>query len=936
VAALILAIYIGLDLALRRIALPGSGIIALYPGAGLALAFLILTGPIGAIPLLVARLGLFGIARLGAGDLPVLVVEAALQITAYALAAEAIRRRVLGGLEAWRIKHAVWLIGAATLPAIAAALLAGLQLAWTQGQGGSLWMNVLTFAAADSAGTLVVLPAMLLALRPTLAPAGSLNRAGAATRAPTGPSRVIERILAGLIVAGTIAMGAGLTPNRLDGFAYLQLVCILPVAWVAIREGFDGAVFVVAAYGFGWTVLAASIGISGLQVGTVQASILTLAVVGLLLGAARTESDENSAQYWHMLASAGEGIWRLDTQGRSLYLNDQMLKLLGVPASAVMGREVGDFIHPDDRERWHAERARRAAGEDTLYEIRLLRPDGATRHVLVRGSVARNTKGESVGAIAIVTDVTALREAEASQQRAQVLLEAAFHSARDGMILFRASDQMIVDVNEIWCQIVGYRREEVIGRTVTGLHLWGDPADSVRMAEAIREHGSIRDFEFPFNRRLADGTVERGYALVSAAPVQDGDETFFLVTGRDTTLERRREAAERQLRRLEELGRLAGSISHDFNNLLTVVLGYSQLAKMELETGKAVSEELAEIERAAQRGQHLTRRLLAFSRSQPVETRVVDLRVSVDQAFGMLRTAIGPAVTLEIRHADRELRILADPSQIDQILLNLALNARDAMQGSGTLTILTASVAAPAGRVADIVGPGALPGDYVVLEVIDTGIGMDEATQARIFEPFFTTKPADEGTGLGLAVVFGIVRQARGSVRVRSAPSLGSRFSIYWPAAAIAEVPALDAVATPASPTPSLPGSMLLLVEDDDTVRKIVQRVLEDAGYRVRTASNGVRAIVCLDELGAAGTPPALVVSDVVMPEMGGRRLAERLLLEHPDLPIILLSGHVGTEEDLRAGLPNVKELMLKPFDVRALLDLVARTLADRARHTSR
>ncbi|HET9426403.1 MAG TPA: PAS domain S-box protein [Gemmatimonadaceae bacterium] len=930
IAAVILAVYLGLDWALRGIAVAGSGIIALYPGAGLALAFLLVTGPRGAAVLLVARLSLFGADRLLTDDLPILVIEAMLQVGAYTVAAEIIRRRVLAGLDAWRIKHAVWLMAASTLPAVFAALVAATQLAWTRGAGPAFWRNVLTFAAADIAGTLVVLPAALLALRHVLVPSTRTKSPAVVASNPARRQQLVERLVATLVVVATIAAGVVMTRDQADGFAYLQLICILPVAWVAIREGFDGAVFVIAGYGLAWTLLATSLGFAQLPVVDVQASLLTLAVVGLLLGAARTESAESSAQYWHMLASAGEGVWRVDPHGKSLYLNDQMLRMLGVPGDQVIGREVRDFIHPDDRERWESERSQRAEGKDALYEIRLLRPDGTTRLALVRASVARNARGEAIGAVAIVTDITALREAEASRRRAQVLLEAAFHSSREGMILFRARDEMIIDVNDLWCQIVGYRRDEVIGRTVRELRLWGDAADSVRMAEAIREHGSVRDFEFPFNRRLPDGTTERGYALVSAAPVADGDETFLLVAGRDTTLERRREAAERQLRRLEELGRLAGSISHDFNNLLTVVLGYSQLAKMELDPASDVAADLDEIERAAQRGQHLTRRLLAFSRSQPVETRVVDVRESIEHAHGMLRSAIGPAVTLKIEHAGDDLRILADPSQIDQILLNLAMNARDAMSGSGTLTIRTSSITALPGRVADTVGPGALPGDYVLLEISDTGVGMDERTQARIFEPFFTTKSSEEGTGLGLAVVFGIVRQAHGAVRVASAPGRGARFSIFWPVAAIREMPVPDAEAKRSAEAPGVRGARIVLVEDDDMVRRIVTRILEDAGYEVYGARNGIRGILCIDELASIGKPAALVVSDVVMPEMGGRKLAEHLLRERPELPVVLLSGHVGTEDDLRAGLPNVRELMMKPFEVSALLDVVVRALTDR------
>jgi PAS domain S-box-containing protein len=931
-AVILLAVYVAADLALRRIALPGSGIIPLYPGAGLALAYLTITGWPGAFVLVFVRLGLFGGRLPQDATLSVIVVEAVLQTVAYTFAAEAIRRRVLAGLDSWRIKHAVWLIGASVLPAVFAAIVAALQLTLTRGAGPSLWLNALTFAAADIAGTLVVLPVALLALRPVFSPAARTGGAAQSRRRARWQQRRTERIVSAAVMIATIAAGVWLAGHDVHGgFAYLQILCILPVGWIAIREGFDGAAFVVAVYGVAWTIIAASLGITGIEVPEAQASLLALAIVGLLLGAARTESDESSAAYWHMLATAGEGVWRVDAEGRSLYLNDQMVRMLGVPVQAVLGREVIDFIHPDDRERWAAERARRAQGQDTLYQVRLIRPDGTSRHVLVRGSVVRSTTGAAMGAIAIVTDITPLREAEASRQRAQVLLEAAFRSSRDAMALFRASDEVIVDVNDVWCQLTGYTRDEAIGRSQRDLDLWADPADSARFRDAMREHGAVRDFEIPFHRHLPDGRTELGHGLLSAIPVVDGDETFFFAIARDITSERRREAAERQLRRLEELGRLSGSISHDFNNLLTVVLGYAQLAKMDVNGNTELAADLAEIEQAAQRGQLLTKRLLAFSRSQAVETRVIDLRSIIDRSHGMLRSVIGPAVTLEIEQASRPLMIVADPSQVDQILLNLAANARDAMNGTGTLTVRSSAITASAGRVADTVGPGALPGDYAVLEVEDTGAGMDEAIQSRIFEPFFTTKAPEEGTGLGLAVVFGIVRQARGAIRVTSSPGRGARFTIFWPEARVAAVTATPAHAATETEEHRAWGARIMLVEDDEAVRRIVRRVLEDAGYEVHVASNGINAIAALERLEREGHPASAVLSDVVMPEMGGRALAEQLLATRPDLPVLLLSGHVGTDEDLRASLPNVREVMTKPFDVQLMLRAIARVVSERA-----
>ena len=922
----LLLLYVGADLGLRHLADSASEVIPWYPGAGLALGFLVCTGWKGAPALFTARLLLYYLPTPASEALWISMFEAASYTAAYLAAAELIRARVLGGLASWRVQHAAWLVGAIGFVALAAGLIGALHahLVGSLG-GGSFWRYVAEIGYADAAGAVVIVPVLLAGLQLWLVPPGA--------QAPEPPPRPSpggwgnRGMVYGALVVAALLVGGELLVQQGLATAAARLVLLIPVAVVAAREGMRGAAVVLGAYGLVCTGIAAAPGSAPLVLG-LRTAFLMLGPVALLLGAARTEFAESDASYWHLLAAANEGVWRLDSSGRTLYLNARMAAILGRPAKEVIGAEVGDFILPADRPAWEEERRRRAAGEEGAYEVRVRRGDGGVATVLVRASIVRSSSGTPVGAIAVVTDVTELRRAEADSRRAQVLLEAAFRSSRDAMILYRADDELIVDVNDVWSRITGYRREEVLGRSQRELRIWADPEDSKRLARAIREHGAVQEFEVAFNRHLPGDRTERGHALLSAYPATVEGETYFLVTGRDITVERRRTEAERQLRRLEELGRLAGGVAHDFNNLLTVVLAYTQIARTGLARGEPISDEdLAEVELAAERGRDLARRLLAFSRHQAVEPREVELGEAVARAAGMLRSILG-TLELGVERSPEPLPILADPAQLDQVLLNLTVNARDAMPHGGRMVVRTERLDVAPGDAGVLVGPDALPGSYAVLSVSDTGVGMDEETRARVFEPFFTTKPAGVGTGLGLAVVFGIMRQARGSVRLVSAPGEGTTVLLYWPL--VTDSPRPEALPQPPERGSRAAGpaaGRVLVVEDEAAVRDLIVRVLRHAGYEVHAAATGLEALQRLRALEALGSPPDLVVSDVLMPGMDGRALAERLEETHPSLPLVLLSGHTGTD-DARTRLSNVPLPVLgKPFQIEELLDAVARVV---------
>jgi CheY-like chemotaxis protein len=362
---------------------------------------------------------------------------------------------------------------------------------------------------------------------------------------------------------------------------------------------------------------------------------------------------------------------------------------------------------------------------------------------------------------------------------------------------------------------------------------------------------------------------------------------------------------------MEAIGQLAGGIAHDFNNLLTGITGNISLALLRLGDDHPLSDKLREIAGIAQRAANLTRQLLAFSRRQIIEPRVIDLSATIADLEGMLRRVIGEMVELEVSTEEGLGRVKVDPGQIEQIIVNLCVNARDAMIEGGVLAIRTANVELDEAYSES--HPDVEPGPYVMMSVSDTGCGMDAETQSHIFEPFFTTKPKDKGTGLGLSTVYGAVKQNRGSIEVCSEPDRGTTFKIYFPR--IDEAVSRSSGSIPKVELPS--GSeTVLFVEDEVTVREAAIDILEYLGYRVLQAPNGIEALAVAE---AHEGPIDLLMTDVIMPGMTGHELAGRLVQQYPELKVLFSSGYTSDVIGHHGVLDEGVNFISKPFTPQTL-----------------
>ncbi len=486
-----------------------------------------------------------------------------------------------------------------------------------------------------------------------------------------------------------------------------------------------------------------------------------------------------------------------------------------------------------------------------------------------------------------------------------------FDSSPLPMVVFDAETLAFLAVNSAAEELFGYTREEFLRMTLGDTHT---PDQVMALREAVRNTEPMAS-----SRTTVTSQDKTGHSLVielRATMTDFAGQRAWLALMRDITEQRRLEEHLRQSQKMEGIGRLAGGIAHDFNNLLTIILGYCDSLLPKLEQRSPFRPKVLEIQRAGQRAADLTRQLLAFSRKQILQPQILDLNSVVSNTSEMLRRLLGDDIQLSL-YLDSNLgQVRADRTQMEQVLVNLAVNSRDAMPGGGRLLIQTQNDELDqhsAGLA------GLPPGPYVVLTVSDTGAGMDEQTRARIFEPFFTTKDVGKGTGLGLSTVLGVVQQSGGAVTVYSEVTVGTTFEIYLPRV---DTPAGAKQAMDLDPRSPGRNPAVLLVEDEDQVRTWASEILREAGCAVFEATNGLEALEVAEHCSEA---PALLLTDVVMPEMSGPELAQRLRRKWPDLVIVYASGYAEHMLIDRSGFQENAPFLQKPYSAACLLEYVNR-----------
>ncbi|MCX8038507.1 MAG: PAS domain S-box protein [Candidatus Sumerlaeia bacterium] len=607
----------------------------------------------------------------------------------------------------------------------------------------------------------------------------------------------------------------------------------------------------------------------------------------------------------------------LDRDGRYIEVLTNDNRILIQPAEQLRGKTIYEVFPEELAAQYHAgilkaiETGQPTSREDCLHI--------GDRQVWVSATASAINDDRVV---VVIRDITEQKRAEETLGQREAYFRALIENTSD-IIVVQNADRTMRYVSPAVERILGYRPEEIIGRTPSEF-IHPDDQQPTRdvLLGLLEKPGATARAEFRLYHK--DGSI-RICEGIGKNLLHDPAVGGIVESIRDITERRTLEMQLQQAQRLQAIGKLAGGIAHDFNNLLTTILGYCDLMLNQISVGSPLRRDVEEIKKAAGRATSLTQQLLAFARRQILEPKVINLNTIVAEMHKMLSRLIRENIDLVTVLPPGLWRVRADPTQIEQILMNLVLNARDAMPDGGKLTIETANVIldeAYARRHA-----GVQPGPYVLLAVSDTGCGMDAQTLAQVFEPFFTTKPQGEGTGLGLATVYGIVKQSGGHIWAYSEPGRGTTMKIYLPRV---DAPLTVVEDIPASPAVKA-GETILVVEDEGDVRNLIAEILKMKGYELLLATRPTEAVeICRTHAG----PIHLLVSDVTLPEMNGRTLSEKIVKMRPDIRVLFISGYTENAIVHDGVLEEDVYFLQKPFAPEILLAKVREVLDAEQRWT--
>jgi PAS domain S-box-containing protein len=644
----------------------------------------------------------------------------------------------------------------------------------------------------------------------------------------------------------------------------------------------------------------------------------------------RLQTSERRLQAVIQQVPAGLIIAEAPT-GRFLLKNDQVDRILHqayYPSGSIeeygqyVGfRSDGSRLAPED---WPLARSIRTGETVTEEEVEMLWADGAQTWLSLSSTPIRDASGTITSGVVILQDITERKRREEALLASEERFSKAFKNNPTPMAVLRSKDWTFVDANERFLRLLGYPVDELHGHYAMELGPWFmDLLGEV--GKRLAEGGLFRDEEVS----AAGKSGEAKAMLASFESILLGGDTCYLATFVDLTERKRMEEQLRQSQKMEAIGSLAGGVAHDFNNLLTAINGYSELAMMGMEATSPIYEHLKAIRSSGERAAGLTRQLLAFSRKETVKTQVQSLNAIVAEVEGMLRRLIEENVEIKTNLSPEAGSVKVDKGQVVQILMNLVVNARDAMPKGGLILVETRRVILEKPTRNTLLE--APPGAYVALTVSDKGMGMTQEVKAKIFEPFFTTKAVGKGTGLGLSVVYGVVKRLGGGIDLQSEPGQGTSFCIYFPEVSKETLAPASGDEGRKKPETYRGNETLLVVEDEDAVRKFVRQALVAQGYQVLEARSGVEALRILQQ---EEQRIDLVVTDLIMPDMGGRELATHVRAHRPALPVLYTSGYSKDLGDLEKVQANEEYFLAKPFSP---LDLArkVREVLEHARHAA-